>query len=279
MAQTNTYDPARWARLAYTPVNESEFYMGESGMTGADRERFEQSRNWGQFLDGRAFTGADAGVLMNRKDPTGQTFWVQRPRGEQQNKYDYERAQYKLVTGNDGKQYLEPVGEWKPYDERSTKQTFQDFAEKAAITGAAAVGLNTAVNGAGGLFGAPVDPVSSYLTTGGVEGSIAGGLGGASGATGGLFGGLGGTLGSVGTTLLNNPRLIGGLLGSVTGALDSAGGDDTGGGVDYTGPMPTITQGDWKASVNPQSMDVPLFGMSKPKKGSANSGLWRFMGG
>jgi hypothetical protein len=66
---------------------------------------------------------------------------------------------------------------------------------------------------------------------------------------------------------------VGGLLGAV-----GAGGQQGRG--DYTGPMPTITRGNWSPTATPQYMDVaqPSLMPADIKK-QANSGLWRYLGG
>jgi hypothetical protein len=82
---------------------------------------------------------------------------------------------------------------------------------------------------------------------------------------------------SIWDTIKNNPQLVGAITGGLLGGVD--GGSSGGGATPYTGPMPTITRGDWKPSAQASLMQVPQFGqglMSGP--GVANSGLWRFKG-
>jgi hypothetical protein len=97
---------------------------------------------------------------------------------------------------------------------------------------------------------------------------------------GGLFGNS--QLGQIGNGLLDyaakNPKVVGGLLGSLAGATGglSSGSSDA----PYTGPMPTISRGGWQPRVQAQQMALPTFGQGlKTTQGNANSGLWRFMGG
>lgn len=132
----------------------------------------------------------------------------------------------------------------------------------SGATGAGTVG--SAVTGA--LNSAPLTFMGESIGAGsfgsGLDAAVNGG---------GLFSGMGDKALSF---VRNNPRLVSGLLGGASGA---AGGGVTGG---YTGPMPTITQGNWKPSVQQQSM--PLTDVSTltkmPKKGLQGSGLFRFMG-
>ena len=119
--------------------------------------------------------------------------------------------------------------------------------------------------------------IDSYLRTPGYGASSAGAGGGAGT---GLFGSLSGNISdamkkigipSVGN--LGDLAKVGGLLGAV-----GAGGQQGRG--DYTGPMPTITRGNWSPTATPQYMDVaqPSLMPADIKK-QANSGLWRYLGG
>jgi hypothetical protein len=136
-----------------------------------------------------------------------------------------------------------------------------------------------AAGSGGALLAAP--GASSGFGSLGAFTSQLGGLGGAPGAAGapGAVPGAGSTLGSAASGLLDfakaNPQLIGGLLG---GALGGMGSGDTSGST-YTGPMPTITRGDWKPNAQAQMMAAPNYGSKPlPTTGNANSGLWRYRG-
>ena len=83
-------------------------------------------------------------------------------------------------------------------------------------------------------------------------------------------GGFGAFLGN----LFTSPKGIGAVAG---GLLGLAGGGSSGGEAEpYTGPMPTITRGQWKPNAQATMMQVPQFGGLLPTTGQANSGLWRF---
>lgn len=122
----------------------------------------------------------------------------------------------------------------------------------------------------------------SAAGTAGYGASSAGAGGGAGQLSGGLFSGLGNLdMGKIGGGLLDyaakNPKVVGGLLGGLAGAT---GGLDSGTSeASYTGPMPTISRGNWQPRAQAQMMALPQFKAPEVKQGAQGSGLWRFMGG
>jgi hypothetical protein len=167
----------------------------------------------------------------------------------------------------------------------------------AAMAAAAGVtGGNIALAGAGGGGGSaglmkamggtsPVSP-GSLAPAAGEYGALTGsaaetasaGLGGASSpltaaSSGGLLSGLPSWAKTAGEFALKNPKLIGGLLGGLAGAAGS------GGEQPYSGPMPTITRGDWKAQVKPQYMAQPNYGLlNRTGTQQPNAGIGRYLG-
>lgn len=134
--------------------------------------------------------------------------------------------------------------------------------EYGALTGGAAEGASA------GLAG--VDGVLTAAPGGGLFGGTAGGL------LSGLPTGLTDGLGTVGNLIKDNPRIVGGLLGGLTGAI---GGEEDTGPAPYTGPMPTITRGGWKPQATAQMMQAPNYGLLQPQgKQQKNSGMGRYMG-
>jgi hypothetical protein len=168
----------------------------------------------------------------------------------------------------------------------ATNAALIDSALNSAGYGAssAGAGLGAYESGAGLLGSAAANTnatnpalIDSALGTPGYGASSAGAGGGAGT---GLFGSLSGNISdamkkigipSVGN--LGDLAKVGGLLGAV-----GAGGQQGRG--DYTGPMPTITRGNWSPTATPQYMDVaqPSLMPADIKK-QANSGLWRYLGG
>lgn len=238
--KVNTYDPSQWATLAYNPVSMESLGlgMGESGVTGQDQEALRNSNAWGTFLNGKALPGGDGGVYKLPFDQTPEgkklqsqvqgphdsgmvtqyapgyaeakaayeknpIFYVQRPGSTQENKYDYERAYYRLAKDpKTGKQVLklDETRGWKAYDERSTKDVYKDFAEKAAITAAAATGvgaLGEALGGAGAGSGIGAASGAGHLTPALLESGLGTAGYGASSATG-TLGSIAGGAGAVG---------------------------------------------------------------------------------
>jgi hypothetical protein len=145
---------------------------------------------------------------------------------------------------------------------------------------------NTAGYGGAGALGSP------SLLTGGTLGTVGEGLSygamgglGAAGAVGAagpsMAAGSTSAAGPVGSGLLNtltsNPRLAGALVGGLLGG--SGGGSSGGGAAPYTGPMPTITRGDFNPNPQATQMQVPQFGQGLfSGQGTPNAGLWRFKG-
>ena len=139
---------------------------------------------------------------------------------------------------------------------------------------------------AGGLLSAAPTAGEYGVLTGAAGESAGAGLVGVDGVLtaapgGGLFGGTVGAGGATGPGLWewikDNPRLVGGLLGGVNGAV--GGGDEGSGPAPYTGPMPTITRGDWKPTNTAQMMQSPNYGLLQPQgTRQPNSGLGRYMG-
>lgn len=89
----------------------------------------------------------------------------------------------------------------------------------------------------------------------------------------GASGGVGGTIWEA---IKNNPQLAGAIGGGLLGAVDGGASGGGGGEAPYTGPMPTISRGQWKPNAQANMMQVPTFGSLLPTTGQANSGLWRF---
>lgn len=74
---------------------------------------------------------------------------------------------------------------------------------------------------------------------------------------------------------LKNPKLVGSLLGAAGGGSDGGGGGEA----PYTGPMPTITRGNWSPTAAPQYMQQPNYGLLQPAgTKTPNSGLHQYMG-
>ena len=152
-----------------------------------------------------------------------------------------------------------------------------------AASGAGMTAEQVATLAANGLTDAQIAGMATAAGDTAMASSLTGaGMGGGGG---GLFGGMFNNLdaGKIGGGLLDyaakNPKVVGGLLGGLTGAT---GGLDSGGGGEapYTGPMQTISRGGWQPRAQAQQMALPTFGQGlKTAQGNANSGLWRFMGG
>jgi len=124
----------------------------------------------------------------------------------------------------------------------------------------------------------------SAVGTAGYGASSAGAGGGAGQLSSGLLGGVfdGVDMGKIGSGLLDyaakNPKVVGSLAGGLlgaTGGLESGGG----GAAHYTGPMPTISRGNWQPRAQAQMMALPQFQAPQVTQGAQGSGLWRFMGG
>jgi hypothetical protein len=71
------------------------------------------------------------------------------------------------------------------------------------------------------------------------------------------------------------------LFGGLGGLLTQIGGDDSGGSTPYTGPMPTITRGNWSPTATPTMMAKPEYPglMALPTTGYENAGLLRYLKG
>lgn len=161
------------------------------------------------------------------------------------------------------------VGAWRADPTTSDAQ----MALQAAALGAAAYG---GLSAGGFLSGGGVGSGAGFVGEGvssGVpawDGAMGGSMLEAGSAGGGLLNDIGGKALDFAT---KNPRMVAGLLGGLSGGV----GGESGG---YTGPMPTISQGNWSPSVQAQTMPVTdVSALTKmPKKGMAGSGLFRFMG-
>lgn len=189
------------------------------------------------------------------------------------------------------------VGSWKQKDEQLGESLMN-----AALLGGGAFGL-LGMAGAGpmaGLFGgggsagaagsaisAPTAgtglmPAASLANPAGMAaieaaamspmavgaGSAAGGA-----AAGGLLGGLK-TIGGKGLEYaLSNPKAAGAIVGGLLGGMGGSSGAEA-----YSGPMPTITRGNWNANPQAQMMQRPQFNVTMPTQGNANSGLLRYTG-
>jgi hypothetical protein len=191
-----------------------------------------------------------------------------------------------------------------PYSYKPAKENLETLMRGAAVIGGTA-GLSSLVNGGllGSSAGTGAFDSAGWAGTGidgatGVSGAAGGGLGatgafdtagwagtGIDGATGmsgaaggGLLGGLGKAAGTVWDFAKANPKLAGALVGGLLGGSGGSGGSS--GGYKYTGPMPTITQGGWKPSVQPNLMQTQSVVQGLPQvQGNQYSGLLRFMGG
>lgn len=149
------------------------------------------------------------------------------------------------------------VGRWV-YDPitSSTSTALQGAALGAAMFG----GLGMLGQGPmAGLFGAGSGAASG---AGFVGEGVGSGVGAWDAAMGGSMldaGAAAGSAGASGGGLLNTAKDLAGKVpgkvwSSLAGGLLSTGGDTTAPG--YSGPMPTITRGDWKAQVTPKYMPV-----------------------
>lgn len=174
------------------------------------------------------------------------------------------------------------IGNWQRQDVASAMDGFKEFAP--VLLAAATFGGMAGVGPMSGLFNGAAAGSGAASGAGFVgEGALSGipawdaaattaGLGGSGAAAGAGFIGEGATSGvpawdgatGSGSGLLNGAK---DLIGKVPGRVwSSIGGGLLGGSGSqqppaYTGPMPTITQGDWKASVKPKYM--PLVDVSK----------------
>ena len=242
MSAPNPYD---WSSLPYLGM------MGSTGM-GPAPENFGggDTSTYAKFglpgFDPNSFSyqstfGGHSGVTQN---PDG-TFTAQRRVQNSPDKSAYEQTQYKL--SDDGKSLVPVNNQWNPITIKDTGflesigDAAKDFggvlgealptlavpllasfvAPSLGLTGAPAAGAA----GTAGATGAAFDPLNAYLTTGGVEGSIAGGAaagGGAAGAVG-IMGPpvaeMAGLLPTVAPTL----PAAGGLLSLLPDALKTAG--------------------------------------------------------
>jgi hypothetical protein len=157
----------------------------------------------------------------------------------------------------------------------------------SGVTAAAGAAVPAGVGSAGAAAGAAAvaDPLAGYMTAGGAEGSIAGsGVTAAAGAA--LPAGVSsmpswlpqGLQGSW-DFIKNNPKLIGALAG---GLLGGAGAQEEEAPAPYTGPMPTITRGNFKAAPSGYApMAKQSYGgglLSTPGTKQAASGLHQYMG-
>jgi len=140
----------------------------------------------------------------------------------------------------------------------------------------AASSFHAADNYGPGMTGAQT---TAYDTTVGLTGSKA--LADVAGAYAG--GGIGSALSSAGSNALDfikaNPGLAVGAASTLAGAIKDAA--KPAGPAPYTGPMPTITRGNWQANVTPtyggQQQQQPMgSGLLSVQRGQANDGLWRF---
>lgn len=189
-----------------------------------------------------------------------------------------------------------------PYSYKPAKENMETLIRGMAVIGGTA-GLSSLMNGGmiGSSAGTGAFDSAGWAGTGidgatGVSGAAGGGLGatgafdsagwagtGIDGATGmsgaaggGLLNGISKAAGTVWDFAKANPKLAGALVGGLLGGSGGSSGD----GYKYTGPMPTITQGGWKPSVQPNLMQTQSVVQGLPQmQGNQYSGLLRFMGG
>jgi hypothetical protein len=157
------------------------------------------------------------------------------------------------------------------------------MAAAAGVTGGnialAGAGAGSAGAGAAGSAGSGAAGAVSASTAAELSALNAGMMGGAvpAAAGAGLLSSIPSWAKTAGEFALKNPRLIGGLLGGLAGAAGGAAGG--GGEQPYSGPMPTITRGDWKAQATPQYMAQPNYGLlNRAGTQQPNAGMGRYLG-
>jgi hypothetical protein len=167
-----------------------------------------------------------------------------------------------------------------PYSYNAAKDNLETVLRGGALI-AGTAGLSGLVNGFGGaLQNIPAQAGDFGAVAGGGGGSALQGIPAMAGDFGAVAGGGGGIMEGIKTAgggLLNWAKANPKLAGSITGGLLGGTGGGGGSGGAYTGPMPTISRGDWKPQAQAQMMQVPTFGQGLlNNQGNQGSGLWRY---
>ena len=153
----------------------------------------------------------------------------------------------------------------------------------AGAAGGGAAGMTAeqvAMLAANGMTDAQIAAMATAAGDAAMAGSLTGaGMGGGGGLLSGLLNGTDAS--KIGSGLLDyaakNPKVVGGLLGGLTGATGGTSSGST--EAPYSGPMPTISRGNWQPRAQAQMMALPQVQAPEVKQGAQGSGLWRFLGG